>query len=820
MYPNCILNIRYSIVLRMASASVALWVGGIYSAAFESVELTIDHPNVDTVSLFAENPDIVTPTGIAVAPDGRVFVQENHTHQRPETYVGPAKDRILVFEDSDGDGVADRRLVFHEGLEFTTDLLFASDGALYATTRSDVFRFPDAANLAKATGDPERIVHCDTESVYPHDGVSGLAIDPGDPDWLYFGFGENLGFDYTFIGADGVRISGGNEGGSTYRCRLDGSRLERLSTGHWNPFGMSFDLRGNLFATDNDPSSTPPNRLLHVVKGADFGFEMRYGRSGRHPLVTWTGDNPGTLGMVSGVGEAACGIIPFGPGQMLVASWGDNRIYLHTLEENGRSFTASRENFLSGSNQFRPVHFAYDDEATILYISDWGLWDYPVHGKGRIWRVALKSPVDLAPRPRKQLPEMTYELALADLGSSDPYARNEAVRVVARDPREDWRTIKDPVARAHYAVALRRSQRLDASENLPGLLDDSSEEVSFVAIKWISDERLDEYRSDLMRQLNRPDLSRKLMLAIFAAEQRLDGRKPSDLPTSAQLGTVLDDPSKPSRLRALALSLIPARDVAVAKLVGWTQADSAELRFEAVRSLAELDTRESQEALVLIANDERQSPLIRAEAVLGLAANPEATREHLERLARGANTIVASEARRALAAAGFMARDLRPKPNPEDVDDWVSMIDALNGSPDPDTGRRVFFHPRLATCANCHQFEGRGIRVGPDLTTIHRQEGVDSRWLLTHILNPAETIAPQYLPWQVSLKNGDTKMGFVMRKGGNREAYLGIDGKEFIIPKSQIVQSRELPITLMPPGLLAPLQPEEIRDLIAFLLRE
>ncbi|MDF1660076.1 MAG: hypothetical protein P1U58_20855, partial [Verrucomicrobiales bacterium] len=42
-------------------------------------DLTIHHPNIEAVTLFAESPDIVTPTGIAVAPDGRIFVQENHT---------------------------------------------------------------------------------------------------------------------------------------------------------------------------------------------------------------------------------------------------------------------------------------------------------------------------------------------------------------------------------------------------------------------------------------------------------------------------------------------------------------------------------------------------------------------------------------------------------------------------------------------------------------------------------------------------------------------------------------------------------------------
>lgn len=110
--------------------------------------------------------------------------------------------------------------------------------------------------------------------------------------------------------------------------------------------------------------------------------------------------------------------------------------------------------------------------------------------------------------------------------------------------------------------------------------------------------------------------------------------------------------------------------------------------------------------------------------------------------------------------------------------------------------------------------------VGPDLSTINRQTGVDAHWLLTQILDPNEVIAPQYLPWQVTTKDGTAKVGFVLRKGGVQEVYLGLDGNEFSVPKAQIVRSEELPISLMPPGLLMPLQPSEIRDLIAYLLEK
>ncbi len=140
---------------------------------------TIHHTNIKAVTLFAQNPRIVTPVGIAVAPDGRVFVQENHTHKRTKEYAGPKTDRILIFEDTTGDGIADKRTVFHEGLTLSTDLLFGPDGHLYVSTRSFIGRFLDAATKQKADAPPERIVTCETDGEYPHNGVGGLAIDPG-----------------------------------------------------------------------------------------------------------------------------------------------------------------------------------------------------------------------------------------------------------------------------------------------------------------------------------------------------------------------------------------------------------------------------------------------------------------------------------------------------------------------------------------------------------------------------------------------------------------------------------------------------------------
>ena len=80
----------------------------------QSTPKTLD-PRIQ-ISLFAENPQIVTPTGIDVDETGRVWAIESNTHFPPEGYQGHPTDRVLVFIDKDGDGKADDPTVFADGI--------------------------------------------------------------------------------------------------------------------------------------------------------------------------------------------------------------------------------------------------------------------------------------------------------------------------------------------------------------------------------------------------------------------------------------------------------------------------------------------------------------------------------------------------------------------------------------------------------------------------------------------------------------------------------------------------------------------------------
>ena len=71
------------------------------------------------LSLVAEHPGLATPTGIDVDDHGRVWVVATHTHFRPDDYLGPKHDEILIFSDRDGDGRAEQRQVFYNATEAT-----------------------------------------------------------------------------------------------------------------------------------------------------------------------------------------------------------------------------------------------------------------------------------------------------------------------------------------------------------------------------------------------------------------------------------------------------------------------------------------------------------------------------------------------------------------------------------------------------------------------------------------------------------------------------------------------------------------------------
>ena len=390
----------------------------IFSALFTFAKLQAeDHKNIEIpksldarlrVELFAAEPDIVTVTGLSVDPQGRVLVVESQTHFRPDDYDGPEKDRIRLFEDTTGDGKADRVETFFEGTTYTMNVAaHPFNGWVYVATRSSIFRLYDTNNDGKADRQ-QRLATLQTESDYPHNGLSGFAFDFAGN--VFFSFGENMGAPAILTGgpgrihqisgsdasadpalpADAVQLPANEGAGGIFYCQPDGSNLRRFATGFWNPFHLCFDTYGRMFVGDNDPGNRPPCRFLTIVEGGDYGYR----RHTLEPFIAVDGEVPGTLPMTSSTGESPTGIVAYESnalpdeyrGDLLVATWGEHRIDRYHLTPQGASFHTKSQAMIAGGEYFRPSGIAIAPDGS-LFVGDWADRSYPIHGKGRIWHI-------------------------------------------------------------------------------------------------------------------------------------------------------------------------------------------------------------------------------------------------------------------------------------------------------------------------------------------------------------------------------------------------------------------------------------------------
>ncbi len=937
------------------SFSLLMVIMGAASVGFaEEAKPQSTDPNV-VIELFAEHPTLVTPTGLAVDKTGRVFVAESHTHFRPDNYEGPKADRIVILEDRNHDGIAETKTIFHEGFTHIMDLAFHDDGSLFVATRKDIHRMWDINGDGKAD-EVKRVINLETKGNYPHNGISGLAFHQNGR--LSFGLGENLGADYTISGTnDKTRYTGGGEGGSTYQVDADGKNLRRVSTGWWNPFGMCVDAFDRVFGTDNDPGASPPCRLIQVIEGGDYGYEYRYGRTGLHPLISWTGSNPGNLPMISGTGEAPCAVMAYESdalpekylGRLLVASWADHRIEHYNIiqPKNQGLTTTKREVLIEGHNEFRPVDLALAPDGSV-YVTDWVSSSYTLHKKGRVWRI---RPKNFTPKPRPQDPakavlslhrplreKAARELIAKYKPTDDPLSlllfkyKNPRVRsaliqawaanrklkldsldhwlfreqdvrlqqlgvrllgerglkvdfnkwnrkppisvkataMIAgsaevnqdtfflwfnnRDPllhhaqitgwAREYRQGKDPVIPSFHGpgmddllttamLALMRSGKKLEADSDPDTIflhEYSDSDFAFVIIKWIADEKLKEYRPDLVKLLDSHKLSYRNFRAVAAAIDRLDGKKPNDHPAPEFLLELITKKNPPANLLRLSLREIDPtfKKLKVEHLAKLVTHEDPQVSLEAVRTLANHPDAKRFDHLIQIANHEKQPQENRAAAITGMAEGLPETETALMAFATGKAGVLRDEAARSLAGVKPELRgEIPSRPDVNNLSAWRELLqlkaDGMS-SGDPQVGERIFFGSKVGTCARCHQIDGRGTAVGPDLTQIARrldsQDQSRSEWLLKTILRPSEDMAPQYTPWIILTTQGKTLTGLPRRKGGNSEAYLGIDGKEFSVKKQDIESHKESRTSIMPKDLLQNLTDQEIRDLFAFLMQD
>ena len=787
-----------------------------------------------TIELIASDPELVTPVSCRFDSKGRLYVVESHTHFPPDQYNGPATDRIYIFSDSDADGSLDRQRLFYEGGKATMGIEVMPDGWIIVATRSAITRIRDSDgdDVADVT---EVLIQHETAANYPHNGLGGLAISAsGD---IYFGQGENLGEPYAIIGRDGSRQVGGGEGGNVFRCKADGTELTRFATGFWNPFGMHFDSSGRLWAVCNDPDAMPPCRLLHVVEGADFGFQFRFGRAGTHPLQAWDGEQPGTLPMAAGTGEAPCAVVSHG-NSLWITAWGDNRIERYQLNPQGASFEGLMDVVVQGGASFRPVDMAVAKDGSI-YVTDWVDRSYPVHGRGALWRLIPKSKEAL----KGALPETTEaeklaaslasdeSITVADrvayLDDQDRYIAHAAAIGLVR-MRQLQEVAIDQMATPGKRIGLISAYRwqnlikpdsLDnniRSQIINDSMSHSSPEVVRAAIRWAAESGDKQFLDSIRSTLDRKELPDNLFASAVAGIAYLEtgsaGRGERDPAQEKLLLEFVGDVERKPQLRTMAMRMLPAdADQPTAEMLrSWIeQTPDARFATEIVRLLVARGNEPATKTLAEIAAMETLDVNVRGDAIAGLARNASSFASALNQYGLPTQVkTIRREARRVLRREPDEPDLLRP--STDDIDGWDRLI-GTGG--DAKAGWRVFVR---TTCVNCHAYAGRGAVVGPDLTAIGAQ--MNRQKLIESILQPSKEVGPLFVAWQVLTEDGRALSGLKLNDGsGTHTMFIGADGERFEVPSVDIVSQRPSKASIMPGKLEETMSIAEFRDLIAFL---
>ncbi|WP_373512013.1 PVC-type heme-binding CxxCH protein [Persicitalea sp.] len=804
------------------------------------------------LTLVAENPVIVTPIGIAVDSLDRVFVLESNTHQPPADYAGPKSDQIKIFEDKDGDGQPEKASVFADGFKEGVNIAFSPTGNLYVVTSRDVTVLYDRDGDGRSEDRKKVLELTEPDKVYAHSALLGITFSPDG--WLYVSRGNTGGALWKLVGTDGSSVTGYGDGGNIVRARPDGSQLEEVATGFWNPVDVKFSDTGHLLTVDNDPDSRGPNRLVDVVSGGDYGYQSLFGGSGINPYLAWNGELPGTLPYAVGLGEAPSGLLNANlaalpadyRGQMLASIWEESRIVRIDLKPDGVSLTGSTQVLVQGGENFRPVAFATDNKGNI-YFTDWVLRNYPNHGRGRIWKLSARknvavenpqklsklAPPDSASLPLRVVyntgPHTNFAYLAKRLTSSDPFMRHAAMVMLARPSHHEQlvQTVKstEPLIRIGALLALQRSGFRPDKGLMRQMLTDDDARVRQRAMMWVGKAGLVESRADLDKSLTVGTPSLLLFETYLETIRHLQPEFLNIYQNRAEPYTkkierplpenfiekFIEDKIHPVAVRAMAVKLLdePAQkaDLLLALLA---KEKDAGMQLEVVRSLAQIPDAAIAEKLFQTAKSSATSPEVRAEALLALSRQPGNFSEKIKPLLKDKSPEVRAEAERYLRLyVGRPLPDLVSRPTTYEA--WGK---ALQKGGEAKRGRRVFYSVQ-AVCAACHAIEGRGGDLGPDLTNVGMSKSLNQ--LIRAILQPSAEISPEWQGWYVNLKNGEAYMGRQIDVS-EKEIDLLTQDKGFVTFQKKDMKDYGMSRTsLMPDGLQNQLSVEDMRDLLAFL---
>jgi len=370
------------------------------------------------VTLWAENPLLNKPIHMNFDPQGRLWVASSETY--PMIEVGQAaNDKIVILEDTDGNGHADSSTVFAHGLLIPTGVE-PGDGGVYVAQSTDLLHLKDTDGDGIADTKTRVLSGFGTEDTHHNLHTLRWGMDGH----LYMNQSVYTRTD-TETPHGVVRLHAG--GG--LRLNTDTMEMDVFFRGLWNSWGHQFDAFGQSFMTDGAGFAG----IAYVFPGARFNPTPKTRRI--MDLIS-----PGNYPKFASLEIVEDEAFPKDwQGSIVTCDFRANRVTRFTLSDDGAGFVTKQEADLlrTANPTFRPIDVKLGPDGA-LYIAD---WSNPIinHGEvdfrdprrdrwhGRIWRVTMKGGKQ---RPTRDLTRLLNADLLELLKSPNRYERDHARRVL------------------------------------------------------------------------------------------------------------------------------------------------------------------------------------------------------------------------------------------------------------------------------------------------------------------------------------------------------------------------------------------------------
>ncbi|WP_158972457.1 HEAT repeat domain-containing protein [Paraglaciecola sp. L3A3] len=487
--------------------------------------------------------------------DDRLALYKNFPAEFPHNQGPSVSDQIVLIEDTDNDGKADKSKLFAGGFDQPLDGLGAGvierDGKVYYTNIPDLWLLEDLDNdgvsdkrVSLQTGFGTRV------SFLGHD-MHGLVWGPDGR--LYWSLGDR-GYDVTT--KEGNTYFEPNYG-AVFRADPDGSNIEVFYTGLRNPQELAFDEFGNLFTADNDGDRSDTERVNHLIEGGDSGWHAGHQtimsftqklalRSSKYtgdkdiPVAWLTNDMsvprndnqpaymlPGILKLLRGPSG-----FTYNPSNYLGEKWRKTFFIAHyggspsgsyvstfKTEEQGASFLPKEKTiFLRGIN-VSDIDFGPDGR---FYVSEFNFGGWKSEGQGAVYALDLKERPDALVKQNKQFNEiLTANYAdksvqeLADLLAIDHLRiRQQAQFELAKRGQQAFTLFdslahdksKDVFSRIHSIwgfsqLVLNHTINKEKLASLIPLLKDSNQQVRIQTARVLGDHKAKFAENELIKAL-------------------------------------------------------------------------------------------------------------------------------------------------------------------------------------------------------------------------------------------------------------------------------------------------------------------------------